>query len=90
MSIGTDAKRFNSPPSKLVRFFYESRNRWKAKAKSLTEKWRKAHVQMRAVEKSREHWKQVAHQEKQKRTEAERELAELKKNTPSHFHVAAP
>lgn len=83
MSIGTDAKSFKSPTSKLLRFFRESRDRWKAKVKKLTEKWRKAHVQMRAAEKSREHWKQVAREEKQKRKKAECELAELKKKFPS-------
>lgn len=86
MSIGTDAKSFKSPTSKLLRFFRESRDRWKAKVKKLTEKWRKAHVQMRAAEKSREHWKQVAREEKQKRKKAECELAELKKN----FHHPLP
>jgi hypothetical protein len=89
MPVGTDAKQFKSPSSKLARFFCESRDRWKAKVKTLTEKWRKAHVQMRAAERSREHWKQVAREEKEKRKEAERELAELKKNTPCRFPVAS-
>lgn len=81
MSVGTDAKLFKSPPSKLVRFFHESRDRWKAKVSKLTEKWRKAHVQMRAAERSRDRWKQVAREEKQMRKKAERELAELKKRS---------
>lgn len=88
MSIGMDAKQFKTPLSKLVAFFRESRDRWKAKAQKMTEKWRKAHVQMRAVERSRDHWKQVARQEKEKRKQAEREMAERKKNLHTSFAAA--
>lgn len=77
-STGEDGKQFKSPLSKLVTFFRESRDGWKAKAQKMTEKWRKAHVQMRAVERSRRHWKKVARQEKEKRKQVERELAEQK------------
>jgi len=78
-SIGKDGRQFKSPLSKLVAFFRESRDRWKVKAQNMTEKWRKAHVQMRAAERSRDHWKKVARQEKEERKRVERELIEQKK-----------
>lgn len=88
MSVGTDANQFKSPLAKLVRCFRESRDRWKAKAQEMTQKWRKAHVQMRAVERSRDHWKLVARAEMKKRKQVERELAERKKNPPSRLPAA--
>lgn len=89
MSVDKDVKQFKSPLSKLLAFFRKSRDRWKAKAQKMTEKWRKAHVQMRAAERSRDHWKQVARNEKEKRKQAERELAERKKNLHTIFSSAA-
>lgn len=79
MSIGTDARQFTSPTPKLVRFFQGSRDRWKAKVQEARLKWRKAHVQMRAAERGREHFKQAVREERRLRKAVERELAELKK-----------
>lgn len=69
---------FSSPVSKLVRFFRESRDNWKAKHQELKKKSILLSNQTRAVEKSREHWRERASAAEQRAAELERQLEELK------------
>lgn len=70
--------KFSSPTSKLVRFFESSRDRWKAKQRKLRDERKLLLNQTRAVEKSREAWRERASAAEQRAKELERELAELK------------
>lgn len=69
---------FKSPVSKLLKFFPQSRDRWKAKCQQAKRNNKKLANQVRAVEKSREHWKQLAKSAQQLSAQYQRELAELK------------
>jgi len=60
-----------SPPKKLIAFFRSSRDGWKAKYKKKNQQAILLANQVRAVEKSRQFWRDKAEQ-------AKRELAELK------------
>ncbi|MCP4193793.1 MAG: hypothetical protein GY768_24555 [Planctomycetaceae bacterium] len=51
---------YKSPLRKLVRFFESSRDSWKQKCIALRGELKLCKNQVRAVEKSREHWRQVA------------------------------
>jgi chromosome segregation ATPase len=75
--------RFSSPTVKLVRFFEGSRDRWKAKQKRLRDERKLLLNQTRAVEKSREAWRERASAAEQRVKELERELAELKSSPRS-------
>jgi hypothetical protein len=75
----TCAKAYKSPVSKLLPFFVTSRNNWKGKHHRLKAKCKKLSNQVRAVEKSRQHWKEVAEQGQQRIGELERELEALKR-----------
>ena len=69
-----------SPVRKLVRFFRSSRDGWKAKYQESKRENKRLSNQVRAVEKSREHWKQIAKAEGRRVRGLEREL-EGAKNT---------
>ena len=69
---------FKSPQRKLVAFFKRSRDGWKAKYMNVKKELKKAGNQVRAVEKSRAHWKEVARQERVRCRELAREVEELK------------
>jgi hypothetical protein len=69
---------FKSPSRKLVAFFRRSRDGWKAKYMNVRKELKKASNQVRAVEKSRAHWKEVARQERARSRELAREMEELK------------
>ena len=69
---------FSSPVSKLVRFFMESRDNWKAKHHELKKKAILLSNQTRAVEKSREQWRERASEAEQRVVELEHQLEELK------------
>ena len=73
-----DAQPFKSPTRKLVRFFQRSRDGWKRKYMEIKRERKKLTNQVRAVEKSREHWKEVARQERERAQQLERELEEQK------------
>ncbi len=62
---------YSSPVKKLAVFFEKARDRWKAKYIAKRDQAILLANQVRAVEKSREHWKSVAQ-------EAKRELLEMK------------
>jgi hypothetical protein len=69
---------FSSPAIKLVRFFEGSRNRWKAKQRKLMEERKLLLNQTRAVEKSRDEWRERASAAEQRLMELEREVGGLK------------
>lgn len=63
---------FTTPLRKLTRFFQSSRDGWKAKCLHAKKECKLLANQVRAVEKSRQHWKEVARQ-------CQREIRELQK-----------
>lgn len=69
-----------SPLRKLVQVFQRSRNRWKAKYRDLKDECKLLGNQVRAVEKSREKWRQDAQQARQQLRELQQELEEHKKS----------
>jgi hypothetical protein len=73
-----ESKIFKSPVMKLVRFFELSRDKWKAKHHKVKQELKLMGNQVRAVEKSRAHWKEVAQQERQRVRELSRELEKQK------------
>ena len=74
--------RFSSPAAKLVRFFEQSRDGWKAKHHELKKKSKKLRNQARAVEKSRAHWRDRARAAEQRVAELEHEMEQLKSALP--------
>ena len=70
--------KFSSPVGKLVRFFERSRDRWKAKQQELKKERKRLLNQTRAVEKSREEWRQRAFTTQQRVRQLELELEALK------------
>ena len=70
---------FRSPLRKLVRFFQVSRDNWKGKYQELKKQAKLMGNQVRAVEKSRAHWRARAEQSEQRVQQLEHELAELKR-----------
>jgi muramoyltetrapeptide carboxypeptidase LdcA involved in peptidoglycan recycling len=73
-----ESKTFKSPVMKLVRFFESSRDKWKAKHHKVKQQLKLMGNQVRAVEKSRNHWKEVAQQERQRVRELTLELEKQK------------
>ena len=70
---------FRSPRKKLLRFFHSSRDRWKAKCLLAKSERKLLANQVRAVEKSRQTWRERFQAEQCKNKELQRELAELKR-----------
>lgn len=71
MHTNTTTSEFKSPVKKLAAFFEKARDNWKAKYIAKRDQAILLANQVRAVEKSREHWRTVA-------LEAKRELQEMK------------
>jgi chromosome segregation ATPase len=69
---------YKSPVTKLLRFFEASRDQWKKKHHELKAELKLAHNQVRAVEKSREIWRERAEDSAQRVRQLEAELAEIK------------
>jgi hypothetical protein len=69
---------FKSPLPKLVVFFEDSRDRWKAKCQKVKRQNKLLANQTRAVEKSREGWRRKAIEAEGRIHELERELEDLK------------
>ena len=65
---------YKSSPRRLARFFEESRNGWKKKAKQRQDRLRFADTKVRDLTKSRDKWKQEA-------KEAKKEIARLLEET---------
>lgn len=74
MALEIDVRKYASPVWKLVRFFRNSRNRWKSKCMAIKHAYKLLKNQVRAVERSRAHWKQVVEQQKRRIAELEVEL----------------
>lgn len=69
---------WKSPTRKLLRFFYNSRERWKQKHHQVKSQNKLLNNQVRAVEKSREKWKHEAKQAQQEVRQLQRQVEELK------------
>ena len=78
-----DEKGWKSPYRKLVRFFKESRDRWKAKYLELKADCKLMGNQVRAVEKSRQRWRQIAEEAQQQVRQLQQDLQEHKKSVPA-------
>ena len=77
------AERWKSPLRKLARFFRASRDRWKAKYMEMKNERKLMGNQVRAVEKSRQKWRQVAEQAQQQVRLLQQELDEHQKSGAS-------
>jgi hypothetical protein len=64
-----------------LRFFARSRDAWKAKCREAKVHNKRLGNQVRAVEKSRRQWRDLAEQRGERIDELECELAELKRTT---------
>ncbi len=73
-----DINELRSPLKKLVRFFHGSRDKWKAKCRTAKGDLKRAKNQVRAVEKSRQAWRDRYTEEAKRCEQLERELEELK------------
>jgi hypothetical protein len=82
MATGTDVDQCTSPRKKLLRFFARSRDGWKRKCLEAKARCKRLANQTRAVEKSRQQWRDLAEQRNRQIAALERELAELKNATP--------
>ena len=69
---------FLSPPHKLIRFFRSSRDKWKTKHQKVKKDLKLAQNQVRAVEKSRTKWRQVAEGNRDEVARLQAELEEIK------------
>ena len=76
---GTTGWRFASPVRKLVTFFERSRDGWKAKYHELKRQRKLDQHHVRAVEKSREQWRQKAEAAEFEVQRLAAEVAEFKK-----------
>jgi hypothetical protein len=73
MHTKTTASEYKSPLKKLTAYFEKARDNWKAKYMAKRDQAILLANQVRAVEKSRDHWKTVA-------LEVKRELQHLKQS----------
>jgi polyhydroxyalkanoate synthesis regulator phasin len=73
-----DVDQFASPVKKLMRFFKKSRDGWKAKHREWKEKAKLLSNQTRAVEKSRQQWRERASAAERRVAELERQVEKLK------------
>lgn len=69
-----------SPVRKLLRVFRAGRDGWKAKYRDLKAEFRAMYGQVRAVEKSRDKWKQEAKQVRRQLRQLQKELEQSKKS----------
>ncbi len=74
------SQEWKSPLRKLTRFFLGSRNQWKSKYVAIKQRFKLLGNQVRAVEKSREKWKQDARQAQQQVRLLQQELDDFKKS----------
>ena len=69
---------YQSSPSRLARFFKESRDGWKQKAVERQSKLRTVDIKVRDLTKSRDKWKREAKETKQRLEQLEKELETLR------------
>lgn len=81
MLASTDVDQCTSPRKKLLRFFARSRDGWKSKCREAKDRCKRLGNQVRAVEKSRQQWRDLAEQREQRIAELEEEVAKLKRTT---------
>lgn len=74
MAVDTEVEAYSSPLKKLVRFFQRSRDGWKRKYLDTKHAVKLAGNQVRAVERSRELWKQRCREGQRRIAELEAEL----------------
>lgn len=74
MAVDTEVEAYSSPLKKLVRFFQRSRDGWKRKYLNAKYEAKLAGNQARAVERSRELWKQRCREGQRRIAELEAEL----------------
>ena len=73
-----DCTTYKSPVDKLLKCFRKGRDGWKVKCQEAKRSNKLLANQTRAVEKSREHWKQVARAAQRQVQELERQVQDLK------------
>ena len=78
--MGTTEHELKSPVRKLMVFFQKSRDQWKAKHHELKTQLKLEQNQVRAVEKSRENWRQRAVLAEREQARLAQEIASLKKS----------
>jgi hypothetical protein len=81
---------FKSPASKVVKFLKEGREGWKAKCQEAKRGRKLCANQARAVEKSRDRWKQVAKAAQRRVHELEQQMERLKCNAPRAARPSSP
>lgn len=81
MSLDTDVREYISPPGKLMQFFYRSRDNWKRKCQAAKQQNKLLNNQTRAVERSRDRWRQLAQERARRIAELEEQLK--KKRAPA-------
>ena len=74
----TAVRRFNSPNRILARSFRLSRDKWKQKHKEAKAKIKYLEVRSRDLEKSREHWREIAEEHEQELEFLKEENARLR------------
>lgn len=74
MSLELDGREYTSPSVKLIQFFWNSRNQWKRKCQEAKKQNKLLSNQTRAVEHSRDHWKQLANERAERIAEMEEQL----------------
>jgi hypothetical protein len=75
---GMDTPLFTTPLRKLTRFFQSSRDGWKAKCQQAKKEGKLLANQVRAVEKSRQHWKEIARQREREIRQLQKQLSQEK------------
>jgi hypothetical protein len=78
-ALNDESGKLKSPLPKLVRFFSSSRDKWKAKHANLKQQCKLLSNQVRAVEKSREKWREDALEAQRELRHLRQELEETKK-----------
>lgn len=76
-----ETKAWRTPLPKLLRLFHDSRAKWKQKYAESSKKNKLLNNQVRAVEKSREQWRQLAEQAQQEARWLREELESLKRGS---------
>lgn len=74
----TEISHFKSPKRMLVRFFRQSRDRWKRKCKELRADLKRVRVRMYDLNESQQHWKHRAQQRLKEQEQLQAQLGELK------------
>lgn len=79
--MSTEAKQYRSPIKKLVKFFEQSRDNWKAKCQEAKRRVKLLHTEVADLRASRERWKQEAKQLRAELEQLREELEEQKAGT---------